>query len=236
MTAEPHDSDENNILQATRDFVRQYMSQYDSSHDWSHIQRVVHLAEQIADMEQVNNDTKYDMNTVKLAALLHDVGDAKYAQPQDPEDPVRRFLVSVGATTEMAEKVQAIVDRVSFSKEAKDPQGVQSTLRAYPELAVVQDADRLDALGAVGVGRCFTYNASRAQQQSPSESHVDDELSSNDAEIASSMEDAMAHFEDKLVRLETMMKTTTGRRIAKKRTERLSLFQQWWQEEQAEVI
>jgi HD superfamily phosphodiesterase len=92
----------------------------------------------------------------------------------------------------------------------------------YVELAVVQDADRLDALGAVGIGRCFTFLGAQGKKYlGPGEPW--------------DMNNAIAHFQEKLVRLEGMMKTQTGREMARVRTQRLVEFRKWWEEEMEEA-
>lgn len=222
------------LLHATETFVKQYMRRYDASHDYSHIQRVVRTAKHIATAEQASG-AQLDTNLVKLAALLHDVGDAKYASPSDPADPVRRFLRSAGADEDLAAVVQEVVDRVSFSKEQKDAEGVQRVLRAHPELGVVQDADRLDAIGAVGIGRCFTFGASLAERERRKNGDVDGAVDQHDDGVIG-MDQAIVHFDEKLVHLEGMMKTATGRSMARKRTERLLEFKKWWQEEQSGIL
>jgi len=91
-------------------------------------------------------------------------------------------------------------------------------LRTHPELAVVQDADRLDAIGAVGIGRVFTYGASKA-------------AASASAGSVSTMANAIEHMDEKLLRLEGMAKTAVGREMMRERTERLRVFRAWWVEE-----
>ncbi|KAF8245149.1 hypothetical protein K440DRAFT_634981 [Wilcoxina mikolae CBS 423.85] len=192
------------------DFARSYMSRFDSSHDYAHIQRVLRLSLRLAAVSPVplNN------HIVTLAALLHDVGDKKYSEENASPTPVKDYLVSVSAPTELAESVQIVVSNVSFSNESKDPEGVTSVLRVYPELAVVQDADRIDALGAVGIGRCFVFGGVKMPDNG--------------------MEGSIQHFGEKLVKLEKMMKTEAGREIAKERTRRVVEFSEWWMEEVAE--
>lgn len=99
---------------------------------------------------------------------------------------------------------------MSYTSEVKDPAHVTALIEAHPELAVVQDADRLDAIGAVGIGRMFTFGG---------------------AKTARSMAGTMEHLDEKLVRLEGMMKTAVGREVARVRGERLAVFRGWWGQE-----
>lgn len=165
--------------------------------------------------ESKEDEDELDLNVITLAALLHDVGDKKYLEEgQDASTLVLATLLSFGAAEDLAIKVQRIVLGVSYSSEIKDPAQVKSLIVKYPELAVVQDADRLDAIGAVGIGRTFTFGGAKG---------------------AKHMGETVQHFEDKLEKLEAMMKTTPGMRLAKERTERLRMFKGWWEEEQKEA-
>lgn len=185
-------------------YVKEYMSHYDPSHDFNHIQRVLHLARQIHTHEST---PPCSLSIVELCALLHDVGDKKYLKPsEDATTLIHDVLVSLGADEELALKVQTICLAVSYSSEVKNPERVKTVLADHPELAVVQDADRLDAIGAVGIGRAFTFGGAKDQ----------------------TMEKTMAHFAEKLVKLEGMMKTEVGQAMARERTERLKVMQQWW--------
>lgn len=204
-------------------FVEKYMSKYDGSHDFNHIRRVVGLAHLIyAEVNKEKLETPLfdeeedlDLHVITLAALLHDVGDKKYLEPgQDSSTLVLATLLSFGAPEDLAVKVQRIVLGVSYSSEIKDPAQVAAMIQKYPELAIVQDADRLDAIGAVGIGRTFTFGGAKGARE---------------------MGETIQHFDDKLEKLESMMKTSPGRRMARERTERLKVFRGWWEEEQREA-
>ena len=106
--------------------------------------------------------------------------------------------------------MQTICLGVSYSSEIKDVAYVERLVEMYPELAVVQDADRLDSIGAVGVGRVFTYGATN---------------------LGRDMDGSMEILDIKLFKLEAMMKTVRGRRLAREGTDRLRLFQGWWSKE-----
>ncbi|KAK6333799.1 hypothetical protein TWF730_003982 [Orbilia blumenaviensis] len=217
------------LLSETHAFAKAYMARYDSSHDFSHVLRVLNLALHIAQAEQKRLQsvalvappaTKvaplYDTTIVTLAALLHDVGDKKYIKEGENNDefPVKTFLVGCGASEALGERVQTIVDGVSYSKEIKDPQRVLDLINSYPELAVVQDADRLDAIGAVGIGRTFTFAGAKGSG-------------------GAGMENVLKHFEEKLLRLGSMMKTKTGSEMAEKRVQVLREFERCWLEEKS---
>ena len=202
-------------------FVEKYMSKYDGSHDFNHIRRVAGLAHLI--YSEINREREegsllseeLDLHVITLAALLHDVGDKKYLEPgQDGNTLVLATLLRFGAQEDLAVKVQRIVLGVSYSSEVKNPEKVTALIQKYPELAVVQDADRLDAIGAIGIGRTFTFGGAKGARH---------------------MGETVDHFEEKLEKLEGIMKTDPGKRLAKERTERLKTFKGWWDEEQREA-
>lgn len=201
------------LISSAAHFAQKYMSQphFDSSHNFDHIRRVVALSEHIlGEIERCGNGKqKHDASLVVLGALLHDVGDRKYSTDSDAKDPVNQVLRDLGADQVISRLVQTLTHCVSYSFESKNPQVIQNTLITIPELAIVQDADRLDAIGALGIGRCFTFTGAKHK----------------------AMEDAVGHFSEKMLKLEGMMKTSMGREMARKRTERLSEFLNWWNEE-----
>lgn len=180
------------IFYSTKEFVREYMSRYDASHDFKHITRVFALAKTIMQQEmqlqmQQFTGPQYNAQAVLLAALLHDVGDHKYSQPgENPENQIAEHLLEHGASSDLAMKVQLIAKNVSFSNEVKNPRMMRAVLEQHPELGIVQDADRLDAIGAVGIGRCFAFGAAKQPDRD--------------------LEGTLSHFTEKLERLETMMK------------------------------
>jgi uncharacterized protein len=194
-------------------FVCEYMSQYDNSHDYQHILRVVSNTNRILQTElKANPSTAYDTTTLFLAALLHDVGDHKYAKPgEDIANQIANVLRGYGASEELALKVQTIVKHVSYTHEVHNPSGVASILKQYPELAIVQDADRLDAIGAVGIARCFSFGAAKMPDLP--------------------MSRAVNHFGEKLYKLAGMMKTDAGKEMARRRHKVLEEFAKEWEEE-----
>lgn len=188
---------EQNLFYATRQFVQDYMSRYDASHDFKHVTRVFALSRNIlqqeVQMQQLHQfqNQQYNPQAVLLAALLHDVGDHKYVQAgENPENQIAEFLLEHGASADLAMKVQMISKNVSFSNEVKNPRIMRAVLEQHPELAIVQDADRLDAIGAVGIARCFAFGAAKQPDRE--------------------LEGTLAHFTEKLERLESMMKVSCG--------------------------
>lgn len=203
------------LIASVTEYVQEYMSHYDPSHDYKHIQRVLRLSHVILAQERLSlSPVQLDETLVTLGALLHDVGDKKYLQPgQDPTTLVRDVLLERDCPADLADKVQDLVLHVSFSTEKKDPQRTRDKITAIPELAVVQDADRLDAIGAVGIGRCFAFTGAKDL-------------------AGTGLDGAVEHFIEKLELLEGMMKTGWGKKLASERAERLRTFRKWWESEE----
>lgn len=234
---EPHDdcNQTQTLISSITAYVSNQMSNNDPSHNPAHVSRVVSLALTLLSSEEEskikekettpqNQSPYYDKNLIHLSALLHDIADKKYL-PQPHLDPatglVRSVLLEHGADPSLAEKVQVITSHVSYSAECKDPERVAGLVRVYPELGIVQDADRLDAIGAVGIGRCFTFLGAKGKGKGKGKGDGEEW----------ELENAIRHFGEKLERLEGMMKTESGREMARVRTERLRVFKGWWEEE-----
>jgi uncharacterized protein len=211
----PIHRDHKDLFKSVNTFVHAYMSSpgHDNSHDYHHILRVVSNTNRIYEAEQkANPDRQYDTSALFLAALLHDVGDHKYAKPgEDVENQVSTILMERGADEALAFRVQTVVKHVGYTNEIRNPQSVIDVLAAYPELAIVQDADRLDAIGAVGVARCFAFGGAKKRGEP--------------------MAAALEHFSEKLYKLPDMMKTDTGRKMAERRKKVLEEFAEEFIEE-----
>jgi len=206
------------LVSSVTAYVKSYMAKYDGSHDYHHIERVVGLARHIRSQSSPDVPAgRTDIHVVTLAALLHDVGDKKYLKPgEDHTTMVSSLLVSLGADAQLAQKVQTICLGVSYSSEVKAPEKVAKLITEHPELSIVQDADRLDAIGAIGIGRTFTFGGAK--------STIGD---------GRSMYDTIEHFHEKLLKLEDMMKTDVGRQLAREKTVRMEKFLEWWADEKA---
>ena len=213
LSASLKDFESSNLYSKVYNYVQDYMSRYDVSHDFNHVLRVLSLAKYIlVEESQLNASAQLQEQAIILGALLHDVADRKYVQDQEAaEKSVSGRLLDNGCPPSLTEKVSAIVRNVSYSNEMKHADLVRDIISIHPELAIVQDADRLDAIGAVGIGRVFAYGAVKAPERG--------------------LQGSIDHFTVKLENLEGMMKTQTGKRLARERTQRLKVFRQWWEEE-----
>ncbi|EEP81878.1 conserved hypothetical protein [Uncinocarpus reesii 1704] len=217
------------LISRMETFVTKQMQHYDPSHNPAHVARVVRLAHRLLAAERARGSRiTYNETIITLAALLHDIGDRKYLVPgstQDPATMVRDALLNSGCDPTLAERAQTVVSNVAYSKEVKNPNIVARLIAedGFPELAIVQDADRLDAIGAVGIGRCFTYLGAKGPQLAA------------DGLLRWELDDAVGIFRTKLVNLELMMKTDSGRDMARKRSLKLREFIRWWEEEKDEI-
>jgi uncharacterized protein len=215
------------LIEAMTAYMTECMSGHDPSHNPTHVHRVVSLAHRILAGELARYpDTAppmYNTTVVTLAATLHDIGDHKYlpaGSDIDPKQMVYHALTRHGADATLAERVQTIVTNVSYTNETRNPDQVRALIAqpGYHELAIVQDADRLDAIGAVGIARTFTYLGSQGSKRKGNPEPWE-------------LDESIAHFGEKLEKLESMMKTETGRELARERTGRLQEFKAWWVEE-----
>ncbi len=188
-------------IKSVEDYVRKAVQQYDSGHGWSHIERVVRLALHIHDCE-----AKGDRYTVELGALLHDIGDHKFALHDGPAE-IRRILGSLGVDQGVIDEVVSINENISFSKGKSDrPKSA--------ELQIVQDADRLDAMGAIGIARAFSYGGFKGREiYDPGQGFVNPPGHADSKNSASTVH----HFYDKLLVLKNLMNTPTGKKLAEER-------------------
>jgi uncharacterized protein len=196
----------NEIIEKTVAFVREKLAGAETGHDWWHIERVWKNAKLIASDEQV------DMLVVELGALLHDIADPKFHDGDEEVGPqtARTFLQENGVDGVVADHVENIVRHISYKNSlAGDPW-------MSPELAVVQDADRLDALGAIGIARTFTYGGYKNRVlYDPS---IAPRSGMSVAEYKSSGSyTTLNHFYEKLLKLKELMNTKTGKKLAEER-------------------
>jgi uncharacterized protein len=196
------------LITKTAEFVKQKFAEDSTGHDWWHLQRVWKLAKHIAAKEK-----NADMLVVELTALLHDIADFKFHDGDTEAGPkaAREWLESLGANEKTIAHVEDIIRNVSF-KGAK----VKNNLNSI-EGKIVYDADKLDAMGAIGIGRVFAYTgATGGQMYVPGEKVV--HHMSKDAYL-SKQSSAVIHFYEKLLLLKDRMYTKTGKQMAIRRHE-----------------
>ncbi len=188
----------NNLISSAIEYVRELFAGNYDGHGFDHAMRVYRNAVTIADGEEC------DATVVALAALLHDADDPKIFVTRDNAN-ARTFLDDAGVGPETAERVIRAINSVSFSKNrGKTPETAEGR--------IVQDADRLDAIGAVGIARTFAYGGAHGR----------------------SLDESVKHFHEKLLLLKDMMNTETGRRLAAVRHSFLEAFLRELEEETGE--
>jgi len=196
------------IIRKTESFVKDTLQGSEAGHDWSHIERVVRNARTIAAGE------KADSFVIELAALLHDIADSKFHNGNEELGPERseRFLKGLDLPAELVDHVVNIVRNVSFKNEL-DPSGEDSFDSI--ELQVLKDADRLDAMGAMGVARAFHYGGYKNRAlYDPSVKPVEKQ---SKEQYKTSKAPTINHFYEKLLLLKDKMNTRTGRKMAEER-------------------
>lgn len=216
------------LIKSVEEYVRADLKNVDCSHDWNHINRVRSNALKILHSENAEGRfINTDLLVIELAALMHDVGDFKYTKDHSAGPRmVEEFLsghIGPNLTTSQVEKVSKIVGNISFRHELSH--GMSSNLPE--ELLIVQDADRLDAIGAVGVARCFAYSgAMKRPFYTEADRQIETGITADEynKQAETGCGSAIGHFYEKLFKLETLMKTETGRKIASDRTKFMKEF------------
>jgi uncharacterized protein len=195
----------NTLIENTVKFVQTELQNAEGGHDWFHVERVWKNAKLISKSEDVENEV------IELAALLHDIADSKFHDGDEKVGPKKalNFLIDQDADYRIIDHVLSIIDNVSF-KGGKEARTFNS-----PELDVVQDADRLDALGAIGIARTFNYGGFKNRAIYNPEIKAD--LNMTKEEYKSSTAPSLNHFYEKLLLLKNTMNTTTGKKIAEQR-------------------
>jgi uncharacterized protein len=193
------------IIDKTIRFVRTTLKDAEGGHDWWHIHRVWNNAKLIAKTEKTNT------LIVELAALLHDIADSKFHNGDEEigPDTAGKFLKSINVDEEIIEHVQQIIRHISF-KSGFDKPGFHSI-----ELDIVQDADRLDAIGAIGIARAFNYGGFKGREiYNP---QIKPNLNMTKEEYKNSDAPTINHFYEKLLLLKDKMNTSTGKKLAGQR-------------------
>jgi len=200
------------VLKKTVEFVKKTLADAEGGHDWWHIYRVTNTARHIATKENA------DMFIVELGALLHDIADSKFNDGNEyiGAQIAREFLTSLNLETHIILHIENIINNVSF-KGGKEKQTFSSI-----ELDVIQDADRLDALGAIGIARTFNYGGFKNRKIYDPD--IKPDLNMTKEQYKNSTAPTINHFYEKLFLLKDKMNTNTGKQMAIKRHEYMEEF------------
>ena len=193
------------VIEKTQSFVRQTLANAEGGHDWWHIHRVWINAKRIAESEEAN------LLIVELAALLHDIADSKFHNGDEEIGPATagKFLESIAMGEEIIIHVQQIIQHISFKS------GFDNKTFHSKELEIVQDADRLDAIGAIGIARAFSYGGYKGREIYNPE--IQPNLNMSKEEYKNSTAPTINHFYEKLLLLKDKMNTATGKQMAEQR-------------------
>ena len=200
------------VIARTADYVRELLADDSSGHDWWHIERVWKTALLLAEREGA------DCYVVALAALLHDVDDWKLRSDTTTEGPAlaRAWMQHCRVDPAVIEHVCDIIEHVSYKGA-----GVATPMRD-PEGMVVQDADRLDALGAIGIARAFAYGGHKGRPLHDPQTQP--QLHASFEQYQANQGSTINHFFEKLLLLQDRMNTATARELARKRTDFMRAF------------
>lgn len=194
------------IIEETIAFVKETLKGAEGGHDWFHIQRVFKNTLLIA------KDEKVDVLVVSLGALLHDIADAKFNGGDETVGPrmAKDFLISLGVNKKAIDHVVKIIENISYKSSLDSKKSFESK-----ELQVVQDADRLDAIGAIGIARAFNYGGYKNREIYNPE--IAPNLQMTKEEYKKSKAPTINHFYEKLLLLKDKMNTESGKKLAEKR-------------------
>ncbi|ROI09107.1 HD domain-containing protein [Chryseobacterium sp. H3056] len=193
------------LIQNTVNFVKEKLDGAEAGHDWFHIERVWKLSKKIAETENCNHEV------VELAALLHDIADPKF---HDGDEDLalkisREFLQGENVSEEIIEQVLFIIKNISFKNRQEMPD-------IFPiELQIVQDADRLDAIGAIGIARTFNFGGFKNNLMYHPE--IPPAIGQTKEEYKKSNGTTINHFYEKLLLLKDLMNTEKGKKMAEER-------------------
>ena len=195
----------NNLVDITKAFVKTQLAQAEGGHDWFHIERVYNNALLIAQGEAC------DLLVVQLGALLHDIADSKFHDGDESIGPSMawQFLAAQNVPEDTIIHVVNIIENISFKG------GNHEMKFRSPELDIVQDADRLDALGAIGIARTFNYGGFK--NRAIYDPAIAPNLAMDKEEYKASQAPTLNHFYEKLLLLKDRMNTKTGKKIAEGR-------------------
>ena len=203
------------IIKNCTEAAQKVYEKFDASHDFAHIERVMKNAEAIVATEPAASN-----KIVRLAALLHDIDDSKYKTNENPT--AQEILETNGASVEMVQKVLACINSVSFS--GGNEQAITSI-----EGAILRDADRLDAIGAIGIARTFAFGGAKGRKLYDRDEAVRSDMSEDEYRKRGTA--SLTHFYEKMLLLKDLMVTEEGKRLAKERHQFLLEFLQQFNKE-----
>ena len=208
------------IILNTIDFVKETLEDAEGGHDWFHIERVYKNALLISENEKV------DRFIVQLGALLHDIADAKFYNGDESIGPKKaiEFLKKQYVDEDIIIHIENIILFISYKSSLDTSKKFTS-----PELDVIQDADRLDAIGAIGIARCFNYGGFK--NRSLYDPEIEPNLEMTKEQYKKSTAPTINHFYEKLLLLKDKMNTKTGQLLAKERHGYMEQFLQQFYEE-----
>ena len=200
------------IIQNTIQFVKEKLEGAEAGHDWFHIERVWKLSKKIAQTEDCN------LEVVELSALLHDIADPKFHNGDETLalKISREFLESQNVSEEVILQVLFVIQNISFKNRGEAPQELPV------ELKVVQDADRIDAIGAIGVARTFNFGGFKNNLMYHPD--IKPKLNMSKEEYKKSNGTTINHFYEKLLLLKDLMNTNEGKKIAEERHQFMLTF------------
>ncbi len=217
--------DSNQIIEKTEKYVQDFFQEEATGHDWWHTHRVRKLALKIAKEEMA------DPFVVEMAALLHDIGDYKFFGGDEKKglETVERYLNSLSLVPSLIKKILDIINNISFMKTLSQENNSDIEKKS-PEFKAVSDADKLDAIGAIGIARVFTYGGyyhrpiyDPAIPPNPNISREEYKTTENPS---------LNHFYEKLLKLKDMMYTSYAKKLAQERHEfiveyLIRFYQEW---------
>ncbi len=202
----------NEKILKTANYVKKKLSGESSGHDWWHVYRVWNLGKKIAISEKV------DLNVIELTCLLHDISDWKFNDGDDNIGPklAREYLEKINVKRKVIDSVSSIIKNLSFKGA-----NVENSIITL-EGKCVQDADRLDAMGAIGIGRTFAYGSYMGREMH--NPNIEPALANSFDEYKKNGLTTINHFYEKLLLLKDRMNTLTGKKLAEGRHKFMELY------------
>ncbi len=213
-----------NLIEKTIAFVKEKLEGAEAGHDWFHIERVWKLSKKIAEKEGGN------LEVIELSALLHDIADPKFHNGDETLalKISKDFLEEIHVNAELIEQVLFVIKNISFKNRAEAPENPPL------ELQIVQDADRLDAIGAIGIARTFNFGGFKNNLMYHPE--IQPKLNMSKEEYKKSNGTTINHFYEKLLLLKDLMNTETAKKIASERHDfMLKFLDEFYKEWKVEI-